>query len=46
MTNPRANSNSLCLTPNTETTYGATVLDLKAWADRNRGTAAVAVRGR
>jgi hypothetical protein len=30
-TEPRANSNSLFLTPNTETTYGTTFLDLKAW---------------
>jgi hypothetical protein len=30
-TEPRANSNSLFLTPNTETTYGTTVLDLQAW---------------
>ncbi len=30
-TEPRANSKSLFLTPNTETTYGTTVLDLKAW---------------
>ena len=28
---PRANSGSLFLTPNTETTYGTTFLDLKAW---------------
>ena len=27
----RANSSSLFLTPNTETTYGTTFLDLKAW---------------
>ena len=31
ITEPRANSNSLFLTPNTETTYGSTFLDLKAW---------------
>ncbi|MET0854677.1 MAG: DUF1254 domain-containing protein [Microterricola sp.] len=31
ITEPRANSNSLFLTPNTETTYGTTMLDLKAW---------------
>ncbi len=31
ITEPRANSNSLYLTPNTETTYGTTFLDLKAW---------------
>ena len=31
ITEPRANSNSLFLTPNTETTYGTTFLDLKAW---------------
>ena len=30
-TDPRANSKSLFLTPNTETTYGTTVLDLRAW---------------
>ena len=30
-TEPRANSGSLFLTPNTETTYGTTVLDLRAW---------------
>jgi hypothetical protein len=30
-TEPRANSQSLFLTPNTETTYGTTVLDLRAW---------------
>src|SRR3984957_14011054 len=30
-TEPRANSESLFLTPNTETTYGTTVLDLRAW---------------
>jgi hypothetical protein len=28
---PRANSTMLALTPNTETTYGTTWLDLKAW---------------
>jgi hypothetical protein len=28
---PRANSRGLALTPNTETTYGTTFLDLKAW---------------
>ena len=31
LTDPRANSNSLFLTPNTETTYGTTVLDLREW---------------
>ena len=31
ITEPYANSNSLFLTPNTETTYGTTFLDLKAW---------------
>ena len=31
ITEPRANSNSLFLTPNTETTYGTTFLDLKEW---------------
>jgi hypothetical protein len=31
ITEPRANSQSLYLTPNTETTYGTTFLDLKAW---------------
>ena len=31
ITEPRANSGSLFLTPNTETTYGTTFLDLKAW---------------
>ena len=30
-TDPRANSRSLFLTPNTETTYGTTVLDLRGW---------------
>ena len=30
-TDPRANSGALFLTPNTETTYGITMLDLKAW---------------
>jgi hypothetical protein len=30
-TDPRANSQSFFLTPNTETTYGSTMLDLKAW---------------
>jgi len=30
-TDPRANSGALFLTPNTETTYGVTFLDLKAW---------------
>jgi len=30
-TEPRANSGSLFLTPNTETTYGTTTLDLRAW---------------
>lgn len=30
-TDPRANSGGLYLTPNTETTYGTTFLDLKAW---------------
>ena len=34
ITEPRANSNSLFLTPNTETTYGTTVLDLRAWGPR------------
>lgn len=28
---PRANSKALFLTPNTETTYGTTMLDLRAW---------------
>src|SRR6476661_1507750 len=31
ITEPRANSQSLFLTPNTETTYGTTFLDLQAW---------------
>lgn len=31
ITDPRANSASLALTPNTETTYGTTMLDLRAW---------------
>ena len=31
ITDPRANSGSLFLTPNTETTYGTTFLDLRAW---------------
>lgn len=31
LTDPRANSNSLFLTPNTETTYGTTFLDLRDW---------------
>ena len=31
ITEPRANSRSLFLTPNTETTYGTTFLDLKEW---------------
>lgn len=31
LTDPRANSGGLFLTPNTETTYGTTFLDLKAW---------------
>jgi hypothetical protein len=31
ITEPRANSQSLFLTPNTETTYGTTFLDLRAW---------------
>jgi hypothetical protein len=31
ITEPRANSGALFLTPNTETTYGTTMLDLKAW---------------
>ncbi len=31
ITEPRANSNSLFLTPNTETTYGTTFLDLREW---------------
>jgi hypothetical protein len=30
-TEPRANSKSLLLTPNTETTYGTAILDLRAW---------------
>src|SRR5262249_16070739 len=30
-TDPRANSGSFFLTPNTETTYGSLYLDLKAW---------------
>jgi len=30
-TNPRANSRSFLLTANTETTYGTTFLDLRAW---------------
>jgi len=30
-TDPRANSGALFLTPNTETTYGVTMLDLAAW---------------
>ncbi len=30
-TDPRANSESLFLTPSTETTYGTTTLDLRAW---------------
>jgi hypothetical protein len=30
-TDPRANSGAFFLTPNTETTYGTTFLDLKAW---------------
>jgi hypothetical protein len=30
-TDPRANSGSLALTANTETTYGTTMLDLRAW---------------
>lgn len=30
-TNPRGNSGGLFLTPNTETTYGTTFLDLKEW---------------
>ncbi|MFF2495470.1 DUF1254 domain-containing protein [Agromyces sp. NPDC058064] len=30
-TDPRADSGSIFLTPNTETTYGTTFLDLKAW---------------
>jgi hypothetical protein len=30
-TDPRANSGSLFLTPNTETTYGTTTLDLRVW---------------
>ncbi|KHK99185.1 signal peptide protein [Microbacterium mangrovi] len=30
-TDPRANSGGLFLTPNTETTYGTTFLDLRAW---------------
>ncbi|NYK10505.1 hypothetical protein HNR14_002386 [Leifsonia naganoensis] len=31
ITDPRGNSGGLYLTPNTETTYGSTMLDLKAW---------------
>lgn len=31
LTAPRANSGSYFLTPNTETTYGTTFLDLRAW---------------
>lgn len=31
ITDPRANSGGLYLTPNTETTYGTTFIDLKAW---------------
>jgi hypothetical protein len=31
VTDPRANSRSLFLTPNTETTYGSTFLDLRSW---------------
>ncbi len=31
LTDPRANSRSLFLTPNTETTYGTAMLDLRAW---------------
>jgi hypothetical protein len=31
ITEPRANSESMFLTPNTETTYGTTFLDLRAW---------------
>jgi hypothetical protein len=31
ITDPRANSGGLFLTPNTETTYGTTFIDLKAW---------------
>ncbi|MDE0547634.1 DUF1254 domain-containing protein [Microbacterium sp. C7(2022)] len=31
ITEPRATSKSLLLTPNTETTYGVMMLDLKAW---------------
>jgi hypothetical protein len=30
-TDPRANSKTLALTPNTETTYGTTTLDLREW---------------
>src|SRR4051812_21065399 len=30
-TDPRANSGALFPTPNTETTYGTTFLDLRAW---------------
>jgi len=30
-TDPRANSGALFLTPNTETTYGLTFLDLRSW---------------
>ncbi|KQX08300.1 hypothetical protein ASC59_11695 [Leifsonia sp. Root1293] len=31
ITEPRATSKAIFLTPNTETTYGVTMLDLKAW---------------
>ncbi len=31
VTDPRGNSGALFLTPNTETTYGTTMLDLEAW---------------
>ncbi|MFK4729716.1 DUF1254 domain-containing protein [Agromyces mediolanus] len=31
VTDPRANSGGIYLTPNTETTYGTTFLDLRAW---------------
>lgn len=31
ITEPRANSGALYLTPNTETTYGVTMLDLNSW---------------
>lgn len=44
-TDPKCNSDSVYLTPNTETTYGITFLDLSALgADRHRGATAVALR--